>query len=76
METVENGKTGLVLPPDPHVWAEEISKLLKQPELMRQMGIAGRERILSHYTWEHQLGIIKHIDDLDPANNLLKEPIA
>jgi glycosyltransferase involved in cell wall biosynthesis len=69
-ETVEHRVTGLILSPDAKIWADEITKLLRDPELMQQMGINGRKRILDHYTWEHTLQpLLDDIDKLEVDNN-------
>lgn len=44
-ELVEHGKTGFLVPPnDPKALAESIGRLLSDPQLMRDMGKAGREK--------------------------------
>lgn len=53
-ETVENGKTGLVLPWDPEIWAIEISKLLSDPKKIEEMGDAARHRVIHTLKWEKQ----------------------
>ncbi len=45
-ETVRNGETGVLLPPDlPSVWAEEINGLAADPEKRRRFGAAGRRAV-------------------------------
>ncbi len=51
-EVVEDGVTGLLVPPaDPHALADAVRRLLSDPELCRRMGRAGRERIVQRFTW-------------------------
>ena len=51
--TVVDGVTGLLANPgDPADLASQISKLLDDPALRRQMGIAGRRRFEQEFTWE------------------------
>jgi len=45
VETIEAGKTGLLIPPDnPQALADAISRLASDPKLREQMGRAGRHR--------------------------------
>ena len=49
-ELVENGKTGLLVPPqNPEAFAGAILRLLKDPELRRRLGGAARRRALEHF---------------------------
>ena len=49
-EVVEDGKTGLLVPPgDDKALADALLKLLKDEELARRMGEAGRQKALKHY---------------------------
>ena len=51
--TVVDGVTGLLAEPgDPADLARQIAKLLDDPPLRRQMGIAGRRRFEQEFTWE------------------------
>jgi glycosyltransferase involved in cell wall biosynthesis len=51
-EVVENGITGvLVEPGSPKALAEAILSLLNSPEKMREMGLAGRQRLLERFTY-------------------------
>ncbi len=50
-EVVEQGVTGrLVEPEAPAALAEAMSDLLASPESLRDMGLAGRQRLLDHFT--------------------------
>ena len=50
--TVQDGKTGFLVPPnDPAALAERLSVLQNSPQLAHAMGLAGRRRVKSHYTW-------------------------
>jgi glycosyltransferase involved in cell wall biosynthesis len=65
-EVVEEGATGLLVPPnDPPALAEAIIELLDDPERMRDMGVRGRERVREHFTWdkvaERVLGFYREI---------------
>jgi glycosyltransferase involved in cell wall biosynthesis len=52
-EVVEDGVTGFVVPPnDPQSLGERIAYLLDNPEVVRRMGRAGRERVLRDFTWD------------------------
>jgi starch synthase len=51
-EVVAEGETGLLVPPaDPPALAAAVNELLADPERSRRMGLAGRERVLEHFTW-------------------------
>jgi len=53
-EMVKPGVNGeLVKPGDEKELAEKIISLLKYPEKLQEMGTAGRELVLSKYTWRH-----------------------
>lgn len=53
-EVVEDGVTGILVPPnDPQALAEAILSLLRDPEQRRRMGERGRERVLTEFTAEH-----------------------
>jgi glycosyltransferase involved in cell wall biosynthesis len=46
------GETGLLVPPaDPKALAESINQLLRDRELGRKMGKAGRKRVEEHFSW-------------------------
>jgi glycosyltransferase involved in cell wall biosynthesis len=52
-ETIVDGETGFLVPPyDGKAIAEKVIVLLKDPELRRKMGIAGREYVLEHLSIE------------------------
>jgi len=52
-EAVENGKTGILIPVgDSEKLAEAIVYLLENPDKAREMGKAGREKILREYSKE------------------------
>lgn len=49
-EAVENGVTGILIPvKQPVSLANELTKLLLNPDLAKRMGAAGRERVISNY---------------------------
>jgi starch synthase len=51
-EVVAEGETGLLVPPaDPPALAAAVNELLADPERARRLGLAGRERVLQHFTW-------------------------
>lgn len=50
-ETVVDGKTGFLVPPeDPAALADRVLTLLHDPDLRRQLGNTGRIRVLEHFT--------------------------
>jgi len=52
-ELVDDHITGLLVPPgDPPALARVISNLLSQKDVMKRMGVKGRERVQQHFTLE------------------------
>ena len=52
-ELIEEGKNGLlVTPADSEALAEAISKLIENPDLIKQMGEMGRSKVANSYYWE------------------------
>ena len=52
VEVVEDGKTGLLVPPArPDALAEALNRVLANPELAREMGQAGRRRVEAQFAW-------------------------
>jgi glycosyltransferase involved in cell wall biosynthesis len=52
-EVVEDGVTGVLVPPDdPRALAKAINSLLSDPERMNAMDINGRKRVEEHFTWD------------------------
>ncbi len=50
--TVRDGHTGFLVPPhDPQAVADRLAELYRQPDLLCRFGLAGRERVLRHFTW-------------------------
>jgi glycosyltransferase involved in cell wall biosynthesis len=53
-EIVEDGATGLLVPPgDPVALCEALAELLDHPAGAREMGARGRERVATGRRWEH-----------------------
>ncbi|MDY6902262.1 MAG: glycosyltransferase family 4 protein, partial [Cyanobacteriota bacterium] len=52
-ELIEEGKNGLLVPPaDSQALAKAISKLIENPDLIKQMGESGRNKVANSYYWE------------------------
>ena len=52
LEVVEDGKTGLLVPPaQPAALAEALTRVLGNPDLARAMGKAGRRRVEEKFAW-------------------------
>jgi len=52
-ELIEEGKNGFLVPPaDSQSLAKAISKFIENPDLIEQMGEAGREKVANSYYWE------------------------
>jgi glycosyltransferase involved in cell wall biosynthesis len=64
-ELIEDGSSGLVVPPgDPRAIGAALSQLIDQPALRRRMGNNARERIRSHFRIE---------DTINKTFNLYKQ---
>jgi len=51
-EVVEDGVTGILVPPaDAHALAEAMDTFMRDAQLRRRMGQAGRQRILEKFNW-------------------------
>jgi len=62
-EIVVHGETGLLVEPENvDDLAAAIKSLLKDPELARRMGVAGRQRTLDHFLWDKV--VAKMLEDL------------
>lgn len=56
-EMVADGETGLLVPPrDPDALLAAMRRLAEDPDAARRMGEAGRERVLSRFTWDGVAG--------------------
>jgi starch synthase len=52
-EVVDDGRTGLLVPPsDPAALAAALNRLIDDPGLARQMGVAGRARAVADFSWK------------------------
>lgn len=50
---VRDGETGIVVPPtDPDAIADALRSLLSNPDRRKQMGLAARHAVETHYNWE------------------------
>ena len=56
VEAVVEGETGFLSPPkDTDALAQALLRLLKDPDLARQMGLNGRKRVENHFALEQQV---------------------
>jgi glycosyltransferase involved in cell wall biosynthesis len=63
-ETVIDGVTGYLVPPrDSHAIADRVISLLRDPALRRQMGIAGRQHVLAHFSVQRYAAAIGKVVD-------------
>jgi len=61
-EVVENGVTGLLVPPrDADALGQAIGQLLEQPSLATRFGLAGRERVAKKFALEHMTRATEHL---------------
>src|SRR5437016_7033103 len=52
-EIVQDGITGILVPPrDPAAMADAIIRVLEAPEMAKRFGLAGRERVMNHFSLE------------------------
>ena len=66
LETVVDGETGyLVSPFDPAPLAVALQRLATQPDLRTRLGVAGRQRVLQHFSFSHHVqafaGLYDHL---------------
>jgi L-malate glycosyltransferase len=55
-EAVEDGVTGLLVPPrDPGALARAVRRLLQDPELAGRFGVAARQRAVKHFSFERMI---------------------
>jgi D-inositol-3-phosphate glycosyltransferase len=53
IDTVVDRKTGLHVPPrDPQAVADAVAELLANPQLRRELGNAGQQRVRTRYSWD------------------------
>ena len=61
-EAIIDGETGFLVPPaNPAAMAEAIEELLKNPELAKQMGERGRQRVEKHFSMERHCQVLAEI---------------
>ncbi len=75
-EAVEEGVSGFIVPPeDPTAIAEAITRLLEDPALARQMGVAGREAATNRFTTSAMLnsitGVYANLLEKDSADSVI-----
>ncbi|WP_077801987.1 glycosyltransferase [Streptomyces sp. JHA26] len=76
-DSVADGATGrLVAPQDPDAIAEAACELLADGELRRRYGAAGRERVLTHYTWRRVADGAEQVYRLTLADHALSKEVA
>ncbi len=51
-EAIVEGVTGFLTPRDPDVFAKRVNDLLSNPIQRKKMGHAGRDSVISNWTWE------------------------
>ena len=62
LEVVEDGKTGLLVPPGhPEELAEALGRVLDNPALGRSLGQAGRRRVEAQFSWASVAERTEHI---------------
>jgi len=72
-EVVENGKTGLVVPPEnPEELSQAIKKLILDRDYRKKLGSAGREKVEKEYDWEKNVNTVINIynEVLESKTNL------
>lgn len=51
-ELIDDGVDGYVVPQDPQVIAQRLTRILDEPGLAQAMGARGKEKVLEKYSWE------------------------
>jgi phosphatidylinositol alpha-1,6-mannosyltransferase len=63
-EAVEDGRTGLLVDGrDADSVAAAIARLAEAPQLRRQLGEAGRRRVVEHFTWARAAATVREVHD-------------
>ena len=63
-EVIEDGETGLLVPPDePLALADALQSFHQRPDLAQRLGIAGAELVASRFTWERMVEDFEAIYD-------------
>lgn len=62
-EVVEDGVTGIIVPPEDEYKTAEAVELLLDEKIREKMGRAGRERVLRMFNWEDNVTQMKNIYD-------------
>ena len=61
-EVIEDKTTGFIVPRKDYIAMADYLKLLYQnPDLRKKMGIAGRNRVLNLYDWEHNVSTMLNV---------------
>ncbi|GGL81824.1 glycosyl transferase [Streptomyces fumigatiscleroticus] len=76
-DSVADGTTGRLVPPqDPAAIAAAARELLADDRMRRRYGAAGRERVLTHYTWRRVADGAEQVYRLVLAGHELPEEVA
>jgi glycosyltransferase involved in cell wall biosynthesis len=77
-ELVDNGRTGLLVPPrDPGGIANAIERLSRDPALRKEMGAAGREKILREFAVERNARLLlETIENVQDRNACQAQGVA
>jgi glycosyltransferase involved in cell wall biosynthesis len=63
-EVISNGRTGVLVPPrDAHALAHAIERLLRDPDLARQLGRAGRAHVSDHFAVDTMIARVSNVYD-------------
>ena len=60
-ESVEDGRTGMLVDPDPESVARAIGRLAAEPGLVRSLGIAGRQAAVRDWSWDQTAATMERI---------------
>src|SRR6266567_2065966 len=68
-EIIENEESGLLVPPEnPTALSAAILRVLKDDELRKRLGKAGRERVLADFNFTRVIGNLKHLYEGRPRS--------
>jgi glycosyltransferase involved in cell wall biosynthesis len=68
-EIIENEESGLLVPPEnPAALSAAILRVLKDDELRKRLGKAGRERVLADFNFTRVIGNLKHLYEGRPRS--------
>jgi glycosyltransferase involved in cell wall biosynthesis len=61
VETVQDGKTGLLAPREAKAFGQAVRQMLAQPEMTQRLCLAARDQVRLHRRWEDHMAQLEKI---------------